>query len=120
LKGLSSGGIFVLGVCFTPDVVRAAQTADSLVDRAVLHPNVFVGLETDGTVYITAHRSEMGNGSRTALPRVLVDEMNADWKRVKIVQALGDLRYGSQETPRAPFPVFLRLCVRQVPQPDSC
>jgi isoquinoline 1-oxidoreductase beta subunit len=40
----------------------------------------------------------MGNGSRTALPRVVADEMDADWNRVKIVQADGDARYGSQDT----------------------
>jgi len=40
----------------------------------------------------------MGNGSRTALPRVLADELDADWNRVRIVQAVGDPRYGSQDT----------------------
>ncbi len=98
LQGVLSGGAFVLGAHFAPDVVRAAPMADTPTDRAVFHPNVFLGLETDGTVYIVAHRSEMGNGSRTALPRVLADEMDADWNRVKIVQALGDPRYGSQDT----------------------
>jgi hypothetical protein len=72
--------------------------ADTPADRAVFHPNVFLGIETDGTVYIVAHRSEMGNGSRTALPRALADELDADWNRVKIVQAVGDARYGSQDT----------------------
>ena len=76
----------------------AAAVADTPVDRAAFHPNVFVGIETDGTVYLVAHRSEMGNGSRTALPRVLADELDADWNRVKIVQAVGDPRYGSQDT----------------------
>jgi isoquinoline 1-oxidoreductase beta subunit len=72
--------------------------ADTPADRAVFHPSVFLGLETDGTVYIVAHRSEMGSGSRTALPRVLADELDADWNRVRIVQAVGDPRYGSQDT----------------------
>jgi isoquinoline 1-oxidoreductase beta subunit len=40
----------------------------------------------------------MGNGSRTALPRIVADELDADWNRVRIVQAVGDLRYGSQDT----------------------
>jgi isoquinoline 1-oxidoreductase beta subunit len=40
----------------------------------------------------------MGNGTRTALPLVLADEMGADWNRVKIEQAPGDAKYGDQET----------------------
>jgi isoquinoline 1-oxidoreductase beta subunit len=98
LKGVLSGGAFVLGAYFAPDAVWAAPMADTPADRAVFHPDVFLGIETDGTVYIIAHRSEMGNGSRTALPRVLADELDADWNRVRIVQAVGDPRYGSQDT----------------------
>src|SRR5437016_1788447 len=66
--------------------------------HATLHPGVYVGIDTDGTVYIVAHRSEMGTGIRTSLPLVLADELDADWTRVKIEQAIGDARYGSQET----------------------
>jgi isoquinoline 1-oxidoreductase subunit beta len=109
LKDVLSGGALVLGAHFVSEVLHAAPhfapgvlpeapTADTPADRAVFHPNVFLGIETDGAVYIIAHRSEMGNGSRTALPRVLADELDADWNRVKIVQAVGDPRYGSQET----------------------
>jgi len=95
LKGVLSSGALVLGVYFD---LRATEVADSPADLAAFHPNVFLGIETDGTVYIIAHRSEMGNGSRTALPRVLADELDADWNRVRIVQAVGDSRYGSQDT----------------------
>lgn len=98
LKGILSGGAFVLGATFAPDFAGTTPMADTPADRASFHPNVFLGIETDGTVYIIAHRSEMGNGSRTALPRVLADELDADWKRVRIVQAVGDPRYGSQDT----------------------
>ena len=48
---------------------------------------------------IVAHRSEMGTGSRTSLPMIIADEMEADWSRVKIVQAPGDeKKYGNQDT----------------------
>ncbi len=67
-------------------------------DRATFHPNLFVGIQQDGTVYIVAHRSEMGTTIRTSLPLVLADELDADWKRVKIDQAIGDKRYGDQNT----------------------
>ena len=47
---------------------------------------------------ITAHRSEMGTGSRTSLPLVVADELDVDWKKVRVEQAIGDTRYGSQNT----------------------
>jgi isoquinoline 1-oxidoreductase beta subunit len=40
----------------------------------------------------------MGTGIRSVLPTVLADELDADWKRVKIEQAIGDAKYGSQNT----------------------
>jgi isoquinoline 1-oxidoreductase subunit beta len=65
----------------------------------VTDPHVFVSIDPDGTVTLVAHRSEMGTGVRTTVPMVLADELEADWERVKIVQAPGDEpRYGNQDT----------------------
>jgi isoquinoline 1-oxidoreductase subunit beta len=62
-------------------------------------PHIFVAIDPDGTVTIVAHRSEMGTGSRTSLPMIIADEMEADWDKVKIVQAPGDEpKYGNQDT----------------------
>src|SRR3989454_6148185 len=100
LKGLAGAGALVLGAYYEPKVLRHDDDASGRTDadRATLHPNVFVGIDTDGTVYIVAHRSEMGTGIRTSLPLVVADELDADWKRVKIDQAIGDPRYGDQNT----------------------
>jgi isoquinoline 1-oxidoreductase beta subunit len=59
---------------------------------------VFVAIAPDGIVTIVAHRSEMGTGIRTGLPTIVADELDADWSRVKVEQALGDVKYGSQNT----------------------
>lgn len=65
----------------------------------VTDPKVFVAIDKDGTVTIVAHRSEMGTGAKTALPMIVADEMEADWARVKVIQAPGDEpRYGNQDT----------------------
>lgn len=55
----------------------------------VSDPQVFVSIAGDGTVSIVCHRSEMGQGVRTGVPLMLADEMEADWARVKVVQAPG-------------------------------
>ena len=99
LKGLVAAGGLVLAVRFYPEITGHERAAGSnQADLAKFHPNVFLGINPDGTVYIVAHRSEMGTTSRTSLPLVVADELDADWKRVKIEQAIGDPKYGSQNT----------------------
>nr|HET7857588.1 xanthine dehydrogenase family protein molybdopterin-binding subunit [Caldimonas sp.] len=62
-------------------------------------PKIFVSIAPDGTVSIVVHRSEMGQGVRTSMPRIVADELEADLKRVRVVQAIGDeAKYGNQDT----------------------
>ena len=61
-------------------------------------PDFFVSIAKDGQVTCLAHRSEMGTGIRTGLPRVIAEELEADWDRVTIQQAIGDKRLGDQNT----------------------
>ncbi len=100
LTGLAGTGAFVLGVRYLPIIASKQKSLaySTEADLATLHPNAFVGVNTDGTVFIVAHRSEMGTVIRTTLPLVVADELDADWKRVKIDQAIGDKRYGDQNT----------------------
>ena len=94
LGGIFSAGAFALGARLVPgDAIAATGT-----DVSHWQPSVYLGIEPDGRVIIVAHRSEMGTGIRTALPMVVSEELEADWKRVKIEQAIGDKKYGSQDT----------------------
>jgi len=61
-------------------------------------PNVFLALDSDGSTTIWVSRSEMGQGTRTGMPMILAEELDADWGSVRIVQADGDERYGHQLT----------------------
>ncbi len=94
---------FVIAAKFIPDSLLAATAGDATTfrtaaDTAALNPSVYLGIDPDGTVHIVTHRSEMGTGIRTSLPMVAADELDADWARVKIVQGIGDARYGDQNT----------------------
>ncbi|HTZ49041.1 MAG TPA: molybdopterin cofactor-binding domain-containing protein [Verrucomicrobiae bacterium] len=100
LKGLVGAGALVLGAQILPKGLLGTTVgaSEDPMTKAVLQPNVYVALDTDGTVYIVCSRSEMGSGNRTGLPRIVADELDADWNRVKVVQATGDAKYGDQDT----------------------
>ena len=104
LKGIVSGGGLVMAAQFLPSMARAEENlyntgASGMPGGAVWDPHVYVSIDPSGTVTIVTHRSEMGTGSRTSLPMVVADEMEADWAKVKIIQAPGDeTKYGNQDT----------------------
>src|SRR5262249_37315760 len=52
--------------------------------------------EPDDTVTIWASNPDMGEGTKTALPMLVADELDADWARVRLVNAPLDRRYGGQ------------------------
>jgi len=95
LQGALAGGVFVLSARFIPEPLWAAE-GDAAAPA--FEPSLWMSIVSDGTVTVVAHRSEMGCGSRTALPLVVADELDADWSKVKIDQAIGDPRYGEQDT----------------------
>jgi isoquinoline 1-oxidoreductase subunit beta len=100
---MGAGSVFVLGVFSGcgPENRSAwpdrAGPSGSATD-ATFKPNVFVGLNEEGEVFIVCSRSEMGQGIRTSVPAIIADEMGADWSRCHIVQADGHPRFGNQNT----------------------
>src|SRR5882724_3744042 len=101
LKGMSLGGL-VLAVGY-PSAASAQEPkkygADGMPNGWVDNPLAFVSITEDGTVTIVCHRSEMGQGVRTGMPMIVADELEADWKRVRVAQAAGDeKKFGNQDT----------------------
>jgi len=60
--------------------------------------SVYLSIDLDGTAHIYIHRVEMGQGSRTGLPQVIADELEADWDRLVFEPAYGDKKFGDQNT----------------------
>src|SRR5271165_5802238 len=61
-------------------------------------PNAYLRITPDNKVTIAVARSEMGQGVRTALPMILAEELEADWKQIEIEQAGASTLYGDQGT----------------------
>src|ERR1700674_3064992 len=97
--GVIAAGALVLGFRYYRRLLPEEKLPhDTNTDHAALHPSVYLGIDPDGTVWIVASRSEVGTTSRKTFPLIVRDELDADWKRVKIEQAIGDKRYGDQNT----------------------
>jgi isoquinoline 1-oxidoreductase beta subunit len=97
LSALAGGGL-VLGFYLksapragAEDVVKA----QNLVDGA-FSPNAYVRIAPDGTVTIYSSRPEIGQGIRTSLPMIVAEELDVDWKSVRVVTAPVDPAYGNQ------------------------
>ena len=85
-----AGGGFVLGAHLSAE--EAAADA-----ATVFSPNAFVKIATDGVITVTAKNPEVGQGIKTMLPMLIAEELDVDFKDIRIEQALSDpAKYGAQ------------------------
>jgi len=66
--------------------------------RGPFSPNAYLRITPDNRITVVVARSEMGQGVRTALPMILAEELEADWKQIEIEQAGASTLYGDQTT----------------------
>ena len=78
-----------------------------------IEPNLWFGIDSEGFVTVNIIRSEMGQHVGTALARILADELEADWDKVRIVHVDSDPKWGTMMTGGSwsvwqTFPLFSR------------
>jgi isoquinoline 1-oxidoreductase subunit beta len=83
----------------TPTAIPSTATPTPEPPSAVdWEPSIYIKVDHQGLLTVTAFRSEMGQGIRTALAMLVAEELDVDWGNVRIEQALADGRYGDQLT----------------------
>ncbi|MGH1364942.1 MAG: molybdopterin cofactor-binding domain-containing protein [Calditrichia bacterium] len=60
--------------------------------------NHHLSINSSGIATISFLRSEMGQGIKTALPMLIAEELEMDWKNVQVTQPPYDIRFGQQAT----------------------
>jgi len=62
---------------------------------AALIPDVFLKINPDSTVEVTVYRSDMGQGVRTSMAMLIAEELDADWTKIKVLNAPADVAQGT-------------------------
>lgn len=125
------GAALVIGF----DGARMARGAGS-AGKAAFSPNSWIRIDANGLVSLTIGKSEMGQGVRTSLAMLLAEELEADWKTIRLVQAKpypgSDLGTGGSDSIRSSWMSLRRAgaaaremlvsaaAIRWKVEPESC
>lgn len=99
-----AGTGLAIAVAATPSGFRLLSAAEEMENNgAAFRPSVWLEVRPDNSVLVTVNKSEMGQGVYTSLPMIVADELDADWKQVRMEpapagDAYKDPNWGTQST----------------------
>ncbi len=83
------GAADVMLSALTPSLLRSADE--------LFEPTIWYEIDPSGTVTINIIRAEMGQHVGTALARIVADELEADWSKVRIVTVDSAPKWGNHD-----------------------
>lgn len=86
LSTLTTGGL-ILGFDWFAREVSAATVLESTAATANIGFNSYLSIATDGVITLLSPNPELGQNIMTSFPMIVADELDADWTKVKVLQA---------------------------------
>lgn len=89
--GLTASGGLVLGFNMNHAFASIENVSDGVVADLV-NFNSYLSISPDDVITIFSPNPELGQNIKTSFPMVVAEELDADWKKVKVVQAALDTK----------------------------
>ena len=91
LTATSAAGGLMIGIGAAPAIAEAATVVAQPWNEdnayAANEIDAWIAIDPDDSILIRYQRSEMGQGSMTALPMIITEELHCDWSKVRIEYA---------------------------------
>ncbi len=82
--GALLGGGLILGFRLTAIESKAEAAAQA---APAVEPNAFIRISPDDAITFIINKSEMGQGVYTSLPMLIAEELECDWKKIRVESA---------------------------------
>ena len=80
--------------CVTPFGYRISKAGDLKENSGLFTTSAWIEIRHNNSITIVVNKSEMGQGVSTSLPMIAADELDADWRFVRFIEAPAGERYG--------------------------
>ena len=97
MTAITSGGL-VLGFNWFSAEAAPVVVSESAIAAGNIGFNSYLSISTDGIVTIMSPNPELGQNIMTSFPMVVAEELEADWKKVIVLQANLDNKFERQLT----------------------
>jgi len=91
LSAFTSGGL-VLGFSWFSTEAKTPVAVDKAGFAGNVEFNSYLSISSDGTITILSPNPELGQNIKTSFPMIVAEELDADWKNVKVIQAKLDTK----------------------------
>src|ERR1700712_252953 len=87
-----TGGGLMLGFSWFSAEAKAPVVTNAAAFAGNLDFNSYLSISTDGLITIYSPNPELGQNILTSFPMIVAEELDADWSKIKIVQAVLDTK----------------------------